>query len=163
MVDFSLPQQCELAVNLFDSLTYLTERQRLIKHFVTVANALSSGGLYIVEVGVIDYFENHNIEEVWTETRGDFSVTTTYFRDGFINLENRTFAEHCSFRTVGREHCAFFALKLLKSALYLEDFNRIVRKAGGFIPLAYYEDFNPGAFLPENELPWRVIVVLRKK
>ena len=163
MVDFALPQRCDLALNLFDSITYLLEFQTLINHLIAVSNVLSPGGLYLVEVGVIDHFENHNVEEVWTEKRRDFSVTTTYFRDAMINPENRTFVEHCSFRAVCREHRAFFLLKLLKSALYFEEFKWIVQQAGCFVPLAYYEDFELDAFLPKDELPWRVVAVLRKQ
>ncbi len=163
MVEFALPQTCDLAVNFFDSLTYLSDFQTMIAHFKNVSNLLISGGTYIVEFGVIDYFENHNVEEVWTERRRDFSVTATYFRDGFINPENRTFSEHCAFRVVCREHKGFFLLKLKKLALYFEEFERILRQANCFVPLAYYESFAPEAFLLEDELPWRVIAVLRKR
>jgi SAM-dependent methyltransferase len=163
MVEFSLPQCCDLAVSFFDSLTYVTDFQKLVRHFSTVSDILSPGGLYIVEVGVIDHFENHNVEEVWTENRRAFSVTSTYFRDGKIDPERRTFVEHCSFRAVCQDHISFFLLKLLKLALYFEEFNSLVNQAECFIPLAYYDDFEPDAFLPKGELPWRVIAVLRKQ
>lgn len=163
MVEFSLPQRCDLAVSLFDSLTYLLEFQAIITHFKTVSNILSPGGVYIVEFGVINHFENHNVEEVWTETRRDCSVSTTYLRDGCINPENGTFSEQCSFRVVCREHSALFNLKLLKLALYFEEFSWILGKAKCFVPLAYYESFEPEAFLPEDELPWRVIAILKKR
>ena len=161
MVNFVLPERCDLAVNFFDSLTYLLDFQAVVHHFVTVSDLLSPGGLYIIELGVVDHFENHNVEEVWTETRRDFSVTSTYYRDGMINPETQTFVEHCSFRAVCREHSAFFLLKLSKSALYFEEFTRIIKRSGKFMPLAYYDDFDSGAFLDRDELPWRVIAVLQ--
>jgi hypothetical protein len=163
MVNFALPQRCDLAVNFFDSLTYVTDFYKLINHFRIVADLLSPGGLYIIEFGVVDHFDNHNVEEVWTEARREFSVTSTYFRDGAIDPQDHTFSEHCSFRATYYEHCAIFVVKFLKLALYFEEFSWIVRQAGGFTPLAYYEDFDLDACLPKDELPWRVIAVLRKE
>jgi len=162
MVDFSLPVCCELAVNFFDSLTYIVDRQSLINHFNAVSRVLAPGGLYIVELGVIDHFDNHNVEEVWTEVRRDFAVTTTYLRDAWINPENSTFEEQCSFRAVCREHVACFNVKFLKSALYFEQLDRMVRQTGVFTPLAYYDDFDPEALIQDNDLPWRVIAVLKR-
>jgi SAM-dependent methyltransferase len=161
MVDFSLPVCCNLAVSFFDSLTYVANVHALVAHFRAVSRALSPEGLYIVELGVIDQFHNHNVEEVWTEARRDVSVTTTYFRDARINPQNGTFEEQCSFRAVCREHVAFFQIKLLKLALYLKEFDRIVRRTGVFTPLAYYDDFNRKTLLKGDELPWRVIGVLK--
>ncbi|MBD3309240.1 methyltransferase domain-containing protein [candidate division KSB3 bacterium] len=162
MVDFTLPDPCDLALNFFDSLTYVLDFRSLIRHLQTVSAHLSPGGLYIVEVGVIDHFDNHNVEEVWTETRGDLAVTSTYYREGTINPENRTFIEHCSFRATCRQHCACFTLKLVKAALYFDELTWLVKQSGTFSPLVYYEDFDPGAFLSKDELPWRVIAVLQK-
>ncbi len=162
MVQFSLPQPCGLAVNFFDSLTYVLEHQALIRHFRTVAGNLTPKGLYLIEFGVIDQFGNHNVEEVWTETRGELSVTTTYFRDGFIHPQTRTFSEQCTFRGVCREQCGFFRLRLSKLALYFEEFHDLLRQAGCFAPLACYENFESGLSLAHDELPWRVIAILRK-
>lgn len=163
MTDFSLPRQCDLAVNFFDSLTYLRHAQRIVTHLQSVADALSPGGLYVLEIGVIDDFENHNVEEVWTEHRRDFSVTSSYLRDGMIDPEQRTFVEHCSFRAVCREHSTFLVLKQRKLALYFEEFLDLVEQAGCFFPLVYFDDFVADAFLPKDELPWRVIAILQKE
>lgn len=163
MADFSLPRQCDLAVNFFDSLTYVIDAQRIVAHLRAVANALVSGALYVLEIGVIDDFENHNVEEIWTEHRRDFSVTSTYFRDGIIDPEQRTFIEQCSFRTVCREHSTFLVLKQRKLALYFEEFLELVEQANCFLSLVYFDDFVSDAFLPKDGLPWRVIALLRKK
>ena len=160
MVDFSLPRQCELAVCFFDSLTYLPTPQSLITHFRSVSGVLPSGALYIVEVGVIDSFDNHNVEEIWTENRRDFFVTTTYFREGAI-WDGR-FREQCTFRSVYKEHCAFFSLKYLKLAITLKRFLRLLDQAGCFTLLELYDDFEATAFLDQEEFPWRVIAVLQR-
>jgi SAM-dependent methyltransferase len=161
MVDFSLPVRCDLAVSFFDSVTYLPDMHALVAHFQAVSQALVAGGLYIVELGVIDHFGNHDAEEVWTEKRRDCTVTTRYIRDARIHSPTGTFEERCTFRGVCREHTAFFRLKFLKLAIRLEEFDRIVSRAGVFTPLAYYGDFNRKTLLKKNDLPWRVIAVLR--
>ncbi|GAK57473.1 methyltransferase type 11 [Candidatus Vecturithrix granuli] len=160
MVDFSLPRQCELAVCFFDSLTYLPTPQAMISHFRSVARLLLSGSLYILELGVIDSFDNHNVEEVWTENRRDFFVTSAYFREGAI-LDDR-FQEHCTFRAVYQEHCAFFSLKYLKLALTLKTFMRLLDQAGCFTLLALYDDFDASALLDQEEVPWRIIAILQR-
>lgn len=161
MVDFSLPRPCELAVCFFDSLTYLPTLQALVTHFQSVARALAPGGVYIAELGVIDSFDNHNVEEVWTENRRGFLVTTAYFRDGAI-LDGR-FREYCTFRSVYKEHCAFFSLKYRKLAITLKRFLRVLDQAGCFTLLECYEDFDSTAFLGKEDSPWRVIAVLQRQ
>lgn len=163
MVDFSLPQPCELAVNLFDSLTYVTDIHLIIRHFANVARMLPVGGLYIVEVGVIDSLSNHNAAENWTEFRRGFSVATTYIRDAAIAPETHTFIERCSFRAEYGEHCACFLLKSNKRALSFEDLTRLIQQSRAFIPVAYYEDFKAESLLRKNSRPWRVVAVLKKR
>jgi SAM-dependent methyltransferase len=164
MRNFRPPQDapCELAVNLFDSLTYLAELSAVVRHLKTAARWMTPGGLYIVELGVVDQFDNHNVEEVWTERRRDFRVTTTYLRDGWIRPDSSTFEEHCSFRADCREHAAFFRIRFRKLALYLDQFDRLLRRTPQFLLLAYYDDFAPDALLDETELPWRVVAVLQR-
>ena len=163
MVDFTVPAQCELALNLFDSLTYVTDPQQIVRHLTTVAKLLAPESLYIVEVGVIDQFGNHNVEEIWTEHRRDLTVTATYSRERWIDPVRQTFTEAVAFRASCREHAGFFVGKFAKFALSFEVFQRLLERAGCFVPLAYYEDFAPTAFLPKDEPPWRVIAVLRRK
>ena len=127
-----------------------------------MADSLEDGGLYILEVGVIDDFENHNVQEIWTEERRDFSVTSTYLRDGGIDPERRTFIEHCTFGATCGEHNMFLVLKQAKLALYFGEFRELIQQVGRFTPLAYYDEFASDAFLPHDELPWRVIAVLQK-
>ncbi|MDY0092734.1 MAG: class I SAM-dependent methyltransferase [Candidatus Vecturithrix sp.] len=160
MTDFSFSRPCELAVCFFDSLTYLPTLQAMITHFRSVARLLRPGALYILELGVIDSFDNHNVEEVWTENRRGFFVTSAYFREGAI-VDGR-FQEHCTFRAVYHEHCAFFSLKYLKLALTLKAFTRLLDLAGCFTLRACYEDFETSALLNQDELPWRVIAVLQR-
>jgi SAM-dependent methyltransferase len=163
MVNFSLPVRCDLAVSFFDSLTYLADMHSLATHFTTVSRVLSPGGLYIVELGVIDHFDNHNVEEVWTEVRRDFSVTATYCRDAWISPANNTFEEECSFRAVCREHVAFFHVKFLKLALYFKELDQIVKQTGVFTPIAYYDDFDPETLLDDDVIPWRVVAVFKRQ
>jgi len=131
-------------------------------HLLAVADALVSGGLYILEIGVIDDFENHNNEEIWTEHRRGCAVTATYLRDGAIDPGRGTFIEHCAFRATCCEHHSFVVLKQPKLALYLYEFTDLVGNVGCFTPLVYFDDFASDAFLPEGAAPWRVIAVLQK-
>jgi SAM-dependent methyltransferase len=162
MAHFTLPEPCDLGINFFDSLTYLTEPAAIDAHFEAAARALNPGGLYIIEFGVIDHFENHNIEEVWTESRHDISVTATYMRDSWINPRSNTFEEQCSFSATNREQVAFFQIRFRKTALTFQEFETFVHRNGCFTPIAYYDDFDPEAEFDDTLVPWRVIAVLRR-
>ncbi|PID57729.1 hypothetical protein CSB45_05735 [candidate division KSB3 bacterium] len=162
MTDVAVPEPCDLAVNFFDSLTYLPERQKVLQHFRTVAKALTDKGLYILELGVIDDFENHNVEEIWTEERRNFSVMSTYLRDGSIDPEHRTFLEHCTFGADCEEHHMFLIMKQQKLALTFHEFQRLVEASGCFNAVACYDEFSSDAILPQDKRPWRIIAVLQK-
>lgn len=162
MTEVALPRPCDLAVNLFDSLTYLTDKQRVIAHLKTAAKALRPGGLYLVEIGLIDDFVNHNVKDIWTETRGECAITTSYLRHGEIDPENNTFTEECVFSIACRQEASYLVLKNRKLALRFDEFIALVEQSGCFLPLVFFDDFNADAFLPENAQPWRVIAVLLK-
>ena len=162
MTNVALPQPCDLAVNLFDSLTYLIDEQRIITHFRTAAKALRSGGLYVVEAGLIDDFDNHNVKDVWTEKRGECAITTTYVRHGEIDPEDRAFTEECSFSLVCRNEASYLMMKNRKLALTFDEFVGLVERSGCFVPLVFFDDFEADAFLAEDAMPWRVIAVLLK-
>lgn len=162
MVDAALPRPCDLAINLFDSLTYVTDPRRILMHFRTAADALRPGGLYVVEIGLIDDFDNHNVKDIWTEIRGECAVTTTYLRHRTIDPEDRTFAEECSFQIACRDEVSYLVLKNRKLALTFDEFIGLVERSGCFLPLVFFDDFEADAFLPEQAKPWRVIAVLLK-
>lgn len=162
MAHFTLPERCDLGVNFFDSLTYLTEPAAITAHFEAVARAINPGGLYVIEFGVIDHFENHNVEEVWTERRQDIQVTSTYMRDSWINPRSNTFEEQCSFSATSPDQVAFFQVCFRKMALAFEEFETFVKQNGCFTPLAYYDDFDKKAEFDEDLVPWRVVAILRK-
>lgn len=162
MARFAVPVPGELGINFFDSFTYLGSADAIAAHFQAAAAALTPGGLYIVEFGVIDHFENHNLEEVWTETRRDVSVTATYMRDSWIHPATDTFAEQCSFRASCRGHVTFFQIRFRKRALTLQEFEGIIDRNGCFTIMAYYDDFDPAAEFDDELVPWRVIAVLQR-
>ncbi len=162
MAHFTLPAPCDLGINFFDSLTYLASPDAIDAHFAAAAEALHPGGLYILEFGVIDHFENHNVEEVWTETRRDITVTATYMRDRWISPRSNTFEETCSFSAACREHVAFFQVRFRKMALAFEEFKALVARNGCFTTMAYYDDFDVEAEFDGDLVPWRVIAVLQR-
>ncbi len=162
MSHFTLPAPCDVAINFFDSLTYLPSIEAIDAHFAAAAAAVRPGGLYIIEFGVIDHFENHNVEEVWTETRRGITVTATYMRDSWINPRSNTFAEQCSFSATYREHVTFFQVRFRKMALAFEEFEACVARNGCFTTVACYDDFDAGAEFDDDLVPWRVIAVLRR-
>ena len=112
---------------------------------------------------MIDDIRNHQSDDIWTETRGDCSVTTCYRRHEAIDPERGTFTEECRFRVACRTEYSVLVLKQAKLALMFQEFIRMVERSKRFIPIVFFDEFAPDAFLPQDAVPWRVIAVLLKE
>ena len=44
-----------------------------------------------------------------------------------------------------------------------QEFIRMVERSKRFIPIVFFDEFAPDAFLPQDAVPWRVIAVLLKE
>ncbi|MDE1975370.1 MAG: class I SAM-dependent methyltransferase [Patescibacteria group bacterium] len=77
MIDFSLPTQADCAL-LFLGSFYVTSDEELRSHLDSVACALKSGGLYILDNAVIFFPEDAMNIQSWDMEADGVKVTTTY-------------------------------------------------------------------------------------
>jgi hypothetical protein len=76
MRTFSLPEKVDCALVFLGSL-YVTTNQELDTHLASVASALNSGGLYILESVVAFYPEDVHTQS-WEIIDGSIEISTTY-------------------------------------------------------------------------------------
>jgi SAM-dependent methyltransferase len=75
MNDFRLERKCDFAFLLSGSL-YIDSNKQFLRHLDCVANALRSGGLYLLENFPLEILKEHR--EEWTSTRGEIEVKTIF-------------------------------------------------------------------------------------
>jgi SAM-dependent methyltransferase len=75
MNDFRLERKCDFAFLLSGSL-YVDSNKQFLRHLDCVANALRSGGLYLLENFPLELLKDH--KEDWTMAMGRIKVKTTF-------------------------------------------------------------------------------------
>ena len=80
MARFTLPAPVDLAFNLLTSISYLLSTKDLHAHFGSVAAAVRSGGVYVVENNHPNDFwtREHFQPSRWTMQQGDVEVFTSW-------------------------------------------------------------------------------------
>lgn len=76
MRQFSLPASVDCALVFLGSL-YVANDEELGEHLISVARALRSGGLYILE-SVVEFYPEDVHTQTWNMERGTTKVSTTY-------------------------------------------------------------------------------------
>ena len=76
MIDFALQEQADCAVVFLGSF-YITTDAELTSHLASVARALRTGGLYILDAAV-SYFPEDIRTQTWSESENGVTVTVTY-------------------------------------------------------------------------------------
>lgn len=76
MIKFSLSKLVDCTLLFLGSL-YVRNDDELLSHLDSVANALQSGGLYILD-GVVTFFPEDVHTQTWEMEKDDIKVTTTY-------------------------------------------------------------------------------------
>ena len=76
MIDFSIKEPADCALVFLGSL-YVKSDEELKKHLDSVARAIKSGGLYVLD-GVASFYPEDVHTQSWEEKRGDIEITVTY-------------------------------------------------------------------------------------
>lgn len=84
MADFRLPKPVDAAFNMINSFRHLQTERAARSHLKCVANALRTGGLYVLGLHLTPTEGEPTEEESWSARRGNLCVNTnlrTTFRD----------------------------------------------------------------------------------
>jgi len=88
MADFSVDRKYDTAFNMINSFRHLPSEQAAENHLRCMANALVTGGLYILGLHLTPTEGDPVDEESWSARRGNLSVISTLWSEE-IDLEKR--------------------------------------------------------------------------
>ncbi len=76
MADFRLATKCDAAFNMINSFRHLTMEADARAHLKCIANALRTGGLYVLGIHLTPTAGKATEEESWSARRGNLSVVS---------------------------------------------------------------------------------------
>ena len=166
MADFTIEHPVDLAFTMLDSLPYLTTNEQLLSHFRCVSQALSPGGVYVVELRhPSDALPNgdHTTEDDWVEERDGLSVRMQWGLE--VEYDPIAQTEHVLSRvTVSSEK----GQQVIDSwgtqrPLLPQELLLFVTSAGGWRFLGWWGEFDLDRQLGANPEDWRMIVALQRE
>ncbi|HLN60450.1 MAG TPA: class I SAM-dependent methyltransferase [Symbiobacteriaceae bacterium] len=164
MADFRLTAPVDLAFTLIDSLPYLTTNQQLISHFCSVREALTPGGVYVVELRhPRDILTgDRSTLNTWSMERDGLQVTVEWGAEVRPDPVAQT-EEVLSRLTVEKDglrevHESWGTLRPL---LPLE-LEALAEAAGGWRVTARYGDLKRSQPLDNSDQSWRCVLVFQK-
>lgn len=88
MADFRVRRKCDAAFNMINSFRHLPSEEQAEAHLHCVANALSSGGLYLLGLHLTPTKGERVEEEEWSARRGNLAVISSLWSAG-LDLKKR--------------------------------------------------------------------------
>ncbi len=162
---FDLGEQTDLALNLLTSISYLTTRDALADHFVSVAEHLRPGGLYIVE-------NNHPRDFVgderfkpsrWVESRDDMRVETTWrARVPRISFVEQLYDVEARYKVERPGQPPFTLTSMATLRMTFPQELAAAAERAGLELAAWYGDFSLDVPLSDDDASWRTIAVFRR-
>lgn len=157
MVDFSLARKADCALVFLGSL-YANHDQELMKHLLSVAASLRSGGLYILD-SVVSYFPEDVHKQSWDIEEDGVSVVTTY-DPYWINESEHLMGGKITLDIQDGEQKKRLEHTEVKRIYSFGEFVDLATKTGQWEHVASYSDFDLGKEPREGA---RNICVLRKR
>ncbi|MCL4480494.1 MAG: class I SAM-dependent methyltransferase, partial [Candidatus Thermoplasmatota archaeon] len=157
MIKFSLPKPVDYAL-LFLGSFYIKSNEELHSHLDSVANAVRSGGLYILD-GAVSFYPEDIRKQSWEMIEGNIKVVTTYDpkwidKVGKISEAKITLDIDDNGEKKKIEHLE------IRKIYSVDEFMKKVQETGKWECVDSFSDFDM-AKKPYNE--GRNIVVLRRK
>jgi SAM-dependent methyltransferase len=164
MRDFSLPQPVDLAITMLNSACHLMTLDDLVSHLAAVSEAVTSGGLYVIELAHPADFLTPvaRTSSEWDSEVGDRRVHVRWGGgEDVIDPVTQVTREHVQV-TVRDTSGARTLTDVVPNRFWTgTEVTAAVRLAGGFAEVACYGDFTDDVSLSDREA-WRMIIVLRR-
>ena len=165
MVEFSLGERFDLAMLLMDSASYLLDNGAVLAHLASVADHLTDGGVYILEIS-----HPRDMFGVGRSTRAEWERE----RDG-IHLRIRWGCEDDPFDPVrqvrrvttrieyaGRGHSGSFTDRAEQRLFTANEFQALVAASGRFRIVEIFGALDTAVPFDNRPSSWRMVPVLQK-
>jgi len=162
---FSLPATVDLAVCMMATFHLMPTNDDIISHFGAVADCLTPGGLYIVELShPKDIYRPESCAgNQWTMEDNYCSVTTDWASDSVLDplseLRNGTVTFKIKHPTRTETHSSTESWREISVGLI----HALVAWSGRFRIVATYGDLDLSVPFDTDPKAWRMVLVLQKK
>jgi len=166
MAAFQVERTYGAAINLLTGFNYLLTNQDALAHLDRVAEALDTGGVYVLELNhPRDFVTNRpSTTNAWVESRGDVEVEVDWDRDRTpVDVLTHQTSSHP--RILVRDKDRTISIDMYdKYRIYLyQELDLLVRCSGKFDLVDSRGSFKLDNPLDDSRDSWRMIVVLRRK
>ncbi len=167
MTAFTLSAPVDLALTMIDSISHLHTLDALVAHLRCVRDALTEGGVYIMEIAHPSDFVGRSarttgVSEPWTVVADGMRLTTQWGRaDDPYDPIAQVFDAHVSMRGVGPAGPIELDDVVRMRDWTATEISAAVALAGGLSVVATYGDFDLDVPVDHPEA-WRMITVLAR-
>ncbi len=138
MTDFRLRRKVDAAFNTINSFRHLTEEQQAHDHLLCVANALRTGGLYILGFDLTPTRGKSLDEESWSARRGHLCVNTQLWsKQCDLRRRQQRFGMRCEVYTPTDSFC--LEQEIAFRTYTAEQFRRLLEEVRLFEIAAVYD------------------------
>lgn len=165
MRSFTTAERYDIAVTLMDSLGYILTSEDLLSHLDSVADALETDGIYIIEMDhPRDVFGvgTSTIDE-WESCDGDTIVKTSWapIKDSFDPITQLTRTE-AHFEYSSPQGSGTILDTALQRCYGYQELRALVALSGRFAWHSTYGDFDAAVGFGNDKSSWRMMPLLRK-
>ncbi len=162
--NFKLPQKVKLAVCMMDTFSHLLTNRDVIDHLNSVADNLTSQGVYIIELTHPRDFltQEKSTKNVWTMERDGISVSTDWGSDPTVDPLTEIATSNVLIKVEKDGKSDSFEFET-ETRLYTAGLMRaLIEMSGRFNITTMYGDLNIDQPFDNSKKSWRMILVLKK-
>ncbi len=165
MVDFRLPQAYDLATLLMDSSSYLLDNEAVLRHLRCVADHLTTGGLYVLEMAhPRDVFRTAtSTQNSWHSERDGVKVSVAWGAesDVFDPITQITDVS-VTLRYEGPNGANIVQDRAPQRCFTANEFKALVAASGRYELAAVFGSMQATVPFTNDTAAWRMVPVLRK-
>jgi len=155
-----------MAINMLTTFNYLTDNDDIVAHLRRVAEALSPGGIYLIELHHPRDFSDlsASVAQEWMESRGDITVECSFdYQPEATDPITQIRRNKVRFEVTEGEVKKVFEEEQEVRVVLFQEFNLFLEFEGSFELVAANGAFREEQPLDNSEDSWRMILTLRKK
>ena len=163
MLEFSFPETFDFAFITLGSL-YARSTTDVISHFRSVARALKSGGLYLMD-WCVHFSPIVDLQDTWTIEHEGIKVTTS-FSEEYTDAVEQLVKETIALEVEDHGTISHLLESGVKRVIFPQEFLRIIEQTGDLEFVGWWNNWDlqePLSFVKDSGSIERPIVLLRRK
>lgn len=162
MRDFQTPELFDACICMQDSIGHLLTNDDIIRHFKSVGKSLKKGGLYILDKLIMNDWLNPTSKWVWTQTRKNITVKTTFDTFNNINPVTHLCKESLIFEVSNGKSKKVFRQNHINRIIFPQELLALAEASKCFEFVDWFANFNINKNLNSAKRPVCLVAVFRK-